>query len=139
MKKSENETYFWIFGSFWCRCECSMRHNRKGFYLTWRLKSKGPGFESLYQLIFKPWIESETCPCSQVYWKKAKIGSKSASAIQKIGRSQVELKVAVQNHILDKEAQFYPQAYQGEIRIWVLSKNLLPVELNCRIYSLGRR
>jgi len=61
--------------------------------------------------------ESETCPCSQVYWKKAKIGSKSASAIQKIGRSHVELKVAVQNHILDKEAQFYPQAYQGEIRI----------------------
>jgi len=58
--------------------------------------------------------ESATCPCSLLKYKKAKIGNRSASAIQKRGQGVIEMRVTVMNHILDKDATKYPDAYQGD-------------------------
>lgn len=58
--------------------------------------------------------ESATCPCAHIRWKKAKIGGNSASKIQKRGQSSVEMRVAIVNQILDKDASKYPDSYQAD-------------------------
>ena len=58
--------------------------------------------------------ESATCPCSNIYWKKAKVGGSSASKIQKRGQSSVEMRMTIVNQILDKDAAKYPQSYQAD-------------------------
>jgi len=58
--------------------------------------------------------ESASCPCSQIVWKKAKIGGKSASKIEKRGKTSVEMRIAIGNNILDKDGVNYPEAYQAD-------------------------
>jgi len=58
--------------------------------------------------------QSATCPCSSISWKKAKIGGKSASKIEKRGQNSIEMRMAIANTILDKDESRYPDAYQPD-------------------------
>jgi hypothetical protein len=58
--------------------------------------------------------QSDTCPCSDVKWKKAKVGGKAASKIEKRGATSIEMRMGIANTIIDRDANRYPEAYQAD-------------------------
>ena len=46
--------------------------------------------------------QSDTCPCNDVKWKKAKVGGKAASKIEKRGATSVEMRMGIANTIIDR-------------------------------------